>query len=143
MARQTDRRRQTGGDRQHSRRQDRLRLPADDLAALHLRIIGGDAAAADTVASVMLASVSRRLRRGFPRVPHDFIVDAVTDALVLEYLARPQRFDSGLGVPLDRYLEVAARRNLQNRLQAEARRYANEGQYALEQPLVAASDTDL
>ena len=44
----------------------------------------------------------------------------VTDAFVRDYLARPGRFDPEAGA-LFSWLELAARRNLQNRLEAEAR----------------------
>ena len=44
----------------------------------------------EALAILVLASVPRRLRRRFPRVPSDFILDAVTDALI-DYFARPQR----------------------------------------------------
>lgn len=92
----------------------------------------------ETLATAVLAVIPRWLRRRCPRTPAEFVVDAVTDAFVRDYLARPGRFDPGAGA-LFSWLELAARRNLQNRLEAEARLRAREQQFVAERPSVVAS----
>lgn len=56
--------------------------------------------------------------------------DAAEDAL-LEYFARPGRFDASRGVPLDRFLFLVARRRLMNLLRNAAARARWERNYVL------------
>jgi hypothetical protein len=99
------------------------------LAELHNQILGGSAAALDTLATLMLRPMVRMLGAGFPRACNDLLATAAEDA-ILDYGNRPQRFDPCRAVPIDRYLLFAARRNLLNLLQAEERRLLREGAYA-------------
>lgn len=114
---------------------DRRTLAGDDDRAsdvsiheLHERVTRGDDAALNLLAARILLTLRRALRRGFPRVSDDLLADAVDDAL-MEYADRPNRFDTTRGVPLRRFLECAARRNLANLLKAEARRRLREAAY--------------
>jgi hypothetical protein len=97
----------------------------EDLAA---RIGRGDAAALGELAQHLLPVLMRRLRRAYGRVPSDLLSDACEDA-ILEYGASPRRFDPARGVPLDRFLQMAAARNLADLLKADARRRRRETTY--------------
>jgi hypothetical protein len=90
---------------------------------------------------VVLAFVPRWLQRQFPRAPREFTVDAVTDTLVRDYLARPQQFDPRAGTLLS-WLELGAKRNLQNRLQAETRLQARERKFAEERVISVAPEAE-
>jgi ActR/RegA family two-component response regulator/DNA-directed RNA polymerase specialized sigma24 family protein len=76
----------------------------------------------DVLAVQLLASVVPRLRAAFRGVARETIIDAVVDAI--DHLEHPERFDSSRGIPLSKFTFVAARRNLLNRLQSEARHRA-------------------
>lgn len=97
--------------------------------ALHERAVRGDRLAVDQLATQLLSALQRRLRRRFPRAPDDSIVNAVEDAL-LDYAARPARFDPSRGVPLEAYILRASTCNLVDDLRAEHRRRARESRYA-------------
>jgi hypothetical protein len=101
----------------------------DGHASLHALLLSGDATAGEAITVEMMPLLERWLRRSFRNAARDAIVDAVEDALI-EYIARPQRFDPERGVPLHAYLRLAAARNLQNRLRSDARRAVREQQYA-------------
>ena len=88
---------------------------------------------ADELSAELLTRIVRHVRRSFPRVPIDFVADAVEDALV-EYVVHPQHFASAAGGTLDGFLTHAAKRNLQNRLRTERRRDAREREYARQGP---------
>jgi RNA polymerase sigma-70 factor (ECF subfamily) len=66
------------------------------------------------------------------------VADGVTDAL-LAYCTTPERFDGKRGIPLDRFLHMAAWRNVANSLRGEKRRKAREEQAScvFGEPLVA------
>ncbi len=98
------------------------------LLAFHDQTGADDHDAIEEVSSQLLDVVVRRLARRFPHAPNDLRIDATEDAL-LEYLARPERFDPSRMVPLDGYLFCAACRNLINYLDSERRRKARERQY--------------
>lgn len=105
------------------------RAPDEAVHELHARLIAGDLDFLELIASRLLRPLQRALRRSFPRATDDLITDAVEDA-ILEYGGNPSRFDRSRGIPLDRFLQHAAKRNLINLLQIEARRYAREARYA-------------
>jgi len=94
---------------------------ADALRHLHLRLVNGDDAAADGMFAVLVPRLHRALSARFQRVPWDWRHDAAVDAL-LDYFRSPGRFDPARGVPLTKWLEYPARRNLLNRLTLEERR---------------------
>ena len=106
---------------------------ADALACLHSRLIHGEADAVERIFAILLPDLRRTLTKGFRRVPTDWIHDSVVDAL-LEYYRNPARFDPARGVPLSKWLEYPARRNLVNRMDLERRRQHHE---------VAVPDRDL
>ena len=108
----------------------------EDLVGLHWNVCRGDAVAAESVASLVLPRLRRRLRLAFRRVPADVLVDGAVDAIV-EYLQRPARFDSSRGVPLDRFLYHAASRNVLDAIRSASSRRARELRY--EQEMVAAA----
>lgn len=105
-----------------------IESPADDedrLRMHHERAVSGDDTAAEWIVADLLPSLRQRLRPAFLKTPKDWIHDAVVDAL-LEYRARPARYDASRGMTLSGYLLFAARRNLLNRLDSEARRGRHE-----------------
>jgi RNA polymerase sigma-70 factor, ECF subfamily len=99
------------------------------VACLHDALARGDPYALDRLAEHLLPSLRRSVRAAFRVAPDDFIVDSTEDAF-LEYAMCPQRFDPSRGVPLERFLQIAAKRNLQDRLRIDARRKAREQRYA-------------
>ena len=106
--------------------------PRDDPLLLHRRFLAGHPGALDCLASIFLKSVTRRLTRAFPLAPRDFAIDATTDAC-LEYAARPSRFDLSRSQSIVRFLFLIARRNLSDRLRAEAALKRREARYVAEQ----------
>jgi CheY-like chemotaxis protein len=100
--------------------------PSDDLlSGLRQYAMCGDDAAVDQILTALLPVLRQRLRAAFATAEDDWIHDAAVDAL-MEYRARPDRYDPARGVPLSGYLLLAARRNLINRLDKERRRTAHE-----------------
>jgi hypothetical protein len=96
------------------------------LLALHGRLLSGDRLASDDLVRAVLPFLLEEVARRFPRTTDEQLVaDGVIDA-VLDYSARPQQFDAGLGVPLDRFLAKAAWRNVTNLVRAEGRRKKRE-----------------
>jgi RNA polymerase sigma-70 factor (ECF subfamily) len=97
----------------------------DQLLMLHRRLLAGDRLASEGVASLLLPSLVQAVSQQFPQTDEQLIWTGVSDA-VLDYCARPQQFDESRGVPLDRFLQKAAWRNVANILRGEKRRKARE-----------------
>jgi hypothetical protein len=96
------------------------------LCLLHQRLLGGDPLASAELLALVLPSLVEEVGRRLPRrVDAQLIHDGAIDAL-LDYCARPQRFDADNGAPLDRFLCTAARRNVSNLLVGEQRRKRRE-----------------
>ncbi|MEP6592523.1 MAG: hypothetical protein ABJC51_02460, partial [Acidobacteriota bacterium] len=108
---------------------------------LHERVLRGERMAPAEAAERFLAPLQRALCRRFPRAPDDAVNDAVEDA-ILDYVARPHQFDPARRVPLDRFLYIAAWRNVANLIQADQRRRIRETRYAQERPAPCLGDTD-
>lgn len=102
----------------------------DTLLSLHARLRSGDRLASEALMRLLLARLVADVARGSSRVDEQLIADGVTDAL-LDYAERPGQFDAGRGVPLDRFLAAAARRNVANLLRGERRRKARERKVGL------------
>lgn len=102
---------------------------ADDvhpqLAELHRRLLAGEGKAAELLAELVFEDLVRELKGADPAAA----LDAVTDAWV-DYVTRPASYKPSRGVPLDRFLLLAARRNLSNLKLSEARRRKREQQVA-------------
>jgi DNA-directed RNA polymerase specialized sigma24 family protein len=96
---------------------------------LHRRIVAGDQLALEQSIKRLLPILRRMLRRSFPRVPDEVIIDTSEDTVV-EYALRPTRFDAARGVPLERFLFHAAWRNAADSLDAAAKRRAREAKCA-------------
>jgi hypothetical protein len=92
--------------------------------------------ASNELARELLPSLMRGIARAVRSASRDDATDAVEDAL-LEYLARPGRFDPSRGIPLERYLHIAAVRNLRDRWRQNIRRAARERAYADEVARIA------
>lgn len=92
---------------------------------LHQRLLNGDRTASEEVASKLLSPLAKEIGRKFPRTDEQIVWDGVTDA-ILDYCARPDQFDAARGVPLDRFLSIAAWRNVANLLRGEVRRKVRE-----------------
>lgn len=97
----------------------------DTLQALHARLLSGDRLVSEAVMRLLLPHLVADVAQGFSQADEQLIADGVTDAL-LDYCEHPQQFDAGRGVPLNRYLATAARRNVANLLRGERRRKARE-----------------
>src|SRR5262249_6624457 len=83
---------------------------------------------------VLLEPLVQRVARCFQRgTDEHHIQTAVADAL-LAYAADPSCFDPEQGVPLDRFLQMAAQRNVLNLLRGDARRRAREQKVAASRP---------
>jgi len=93
----------------------------DALTALHSQALVGDRGAMNAIFESLEPLLRRRLAAQFPRVPADWIHDAVQDTL-LEYRVRPDHFDTRRGVSLESFLFRASRCDLLNHLDAERRR---------------------
>jgi hypothetical protein len=93
-------------------------------------MLAGDPAARERLAEELLAGLRRKLQRAFVHAPDDVVFDAVVDA-IMEYIKDPVRFDASRGVPLDRFVQMAARRNLASHMRSEAQRKAREAAYGL------------
>lgn len=107
-----------------------------------MRAIQGDVEGLDELATCLLRILIPRLRRTHRRAPVDFLSDATEDA-ILEYGKNPERFDPARGVPLDRFVQLAATRNLANLLQADARRRKRDARYLDLQPVSTNLTKDL
>ena len=107
------------------------RPPHEDelIRSLHKRAVSGDTAALEELARHVLKPLTHRLHAAYRRAPADLIWDACVDA-ILEYGSHPDRFDATRGVPLDRFIQGAAARNLANLLEADARRRERETQFS-------------
>lgn len=95
------------------------------LLALHRRLLTGDRTASEEVVGLLHASLTQEVSSQFPHTDQHIIWDGVIDAL-LDYCARPQQFDAERGVPLERFLRLAARRNVTNMLRSVQRRKTRE-----------------
>lgn len=139
------------GRKSSSHREPTRSDPNTALAELHAAASRGEEGSLNRIAEILLHPMQRVLRRAFPRASPDLIANAVEDA-ILEYAAQPSRFDALRGIPLSAFLGHAARRNLLNLLQVEARRELREAKYAeharfrglrlLEGPQVNPEDSD-
>ena len=98
---------------------------AEHLLRLHTRLMDGDRIASEEVVCLLLISLSNELARKFPNTDKHLVFDGVTDALV-EYCTGPKKFDPSRGVPLDRFLALAAWRNVANSVRGEKRRKLRE-----------------
>jgi RNA polymerase sigma-70 factor (ECF subfamily) len=95
------------------------------LLALHRRLLAGDRIASEEVIGLVLLSLIQEVSSKFRQTDEQIIWNGVSDA-VLDYCARPHQFDESRGVPLDRFLQKAAWRNVANSLRGENRRKARE-----------------
>jgi DNA-directed RNA polymerase specialized sigma24 family protein len=101
------------------------RYDSDQFLALHSRLLAGDRTASEEVASLLLAPLLQEISHQLPRVDEQIVYDGITEA-ILDYCAQPRQFDEKRGVPLDRFLRMAASRNVANALRGEMRRKARE-----------------
>jgi hypothetical protein len=101
------------------------RFETSQLLALHRRLCDGDRTASDELAELILEPLIDAIARRFPRTDEQIVWDGVVEAF-LEYCARPSRFDERRRVPLDRFLQMASTRNLQNLQRSEDRRRARQ-----------------
>ena len=108
---------------------------------LHDHAVVGNRTALETIAEHALSTLHRQLRRAFPRTDDDLLQDAVTDAF-MDYVRRPDHFDSSSSEGLDQFLYRAAWRNAANSLQSDLRRRSREVRYAREARLQALLNQD-
>ncbi len=99
------------------------------LMEIHRRLLAKDRSALKDLVGVLLEPIVGELTRCFRRADEQVIRDAVNDAL-LDECANPERFDASHGVPLDRYLAAAARRNVRDWERGEHRRKQREQRYS-------------
>lgn len=86
---------------------------------LHGRLLAGDGTASAVIVEKFLMPLIRSIQSSFPRVDEPAIWDVAVDA-VLEYTAKPQRYDPGK-MALQAYLRMDATGNLKNILQRQKR----------------------
>lgn len=96
-----------------------------EFLVLHRRLLSGDRTASEEVTRLLLAPLTQELTRQFSQMDEHTVWDGVIDA-IFDYCAQPQQFDEGRGVPLARFLQKAAWRNVANSLRGEKRRKARE-----------------
>lgn len=101
--------------------------PIDEirLLSLYKRLLDGDRLASAEISELLLGKMTRDVARKFPRIDTEIICDGVTDA-ILEFCAKPHRFNDSLGIPLYRFIAMAAWRNVANLVRSDARRRARE-----------------
>lgn len=102
---------------------------AEVLLALHARVVRGDPVALDELADRVLPVLRRALRRSLHRADTDEIAESAHQAILI-YRARPNVFEPGRGIPLDRFLLGIAANLLRVRLRSDARRSVREGEWA-------------
>src|SRR5436309_2345271 len=95
------------------------------LLELHKRLLNGDRVASAEIAELLLVRMTNEMSRRFPKTDVQIVCDGVTDA-ILEFCANASRFNRSKGVPLYRFIMMAARRNVLNLLRSEVRRKNRE-----------------
>lgn len=106
----------------------RVQVPQAILMAIHRRLLAKEKTAWDDLVAVLLEPLVDELSVYSRRIDEHVIREAVIDAL-LDECANPERFEASRGVPLDRFLAAAARRNVQDLQQSEHRRKQREQRY--------------
>jgi DNA-directed RNA polymerase specialized sigma24 family protein len=101
------------------------RYDSAQLRTLHRRLCNGDRTAPEEVARLLLPPLVQEISRQFSQTDEHVIWDGVSDA-ILDYCAQPDSFDEKRNVPLDRFLRIAAWRNVANAVRGEKRRKARE-----------------
>ncbi|HWG46953.1 MAG TPA: hypothetical protein VN688_29590 [Gemmataceae bacterium] len=96
-----------------------------DFCSLHERLLNGDRLASEELCRRVLSFLVAEVARKFPRSDEQLVSDGVIDA-VLDYCSQPRQYDADAGVPLDRFLALAARRNVANLQCGEQRRKQRE-----------------
>ena len=89
----------------------------------------GDPSALKVIMTHLPPLLSRRLHHAFRRTPHHILADAAEDTLV-QYALCPNIFDPTRGLSLDRFLYLAAWRNVADMLKILARQRAREKAYS-------------
>ena len=97
------------------------------------------AAGENAFISNRLPHLVRKMRHAFPTVWDDVITEQVEDTL-LEFVAKVKRGIWPVRCSLDGHLRQAAWRNLRDKVQAAARRRANEARYAREAAQLTEAD---
>ena len=92
---------------------------------LYRRLCSGDPTAPAEFVEYWLDPLFRRLRRAYPHVDEDLVVDAVTDA-ILALIRHPSSYDPRRG-SLGSYLWMSARGDLNNALERQNRQRGREG----------------
>ncbi|MER3421189.1 MAG: hypothetical protein C4290_12015 [Chloroflexota bacterium] len=95
-------------------------LDREEEARLHQRLLTGDPTVSDAAAHVLLPRIYAALRRRRPEVRDEHLLEEAAATAILEYLARPDKYDPSK-LPLTSYLVMAADRDLLNLLQRERR----------------------
>jgi RNA polymerase sigma-70 factor (ECF subfamily) len=88
---------------------------------MHCKLCEGNPKIAKEFQEALFRFLIDELFRRCPRVDEQIVSDAIFD-----HCAKPQQYDADKGVPLDRYLAAAARRNVQDHLRSERRRKHRE-----------------
>lgn len=104
-------------------------IQPEALLCLHRRLLEGDRVVPAELMERLLSPLIGEMKHEYPTTDVHLVSDGVTDAL-LDYCARPGRFDQTRGVPLNRFLAKAAWRNIANLLRGETRRRAREAKAA-------------
>ena len=100
-----------------------------DTRSLHERFRAGDPNVLEELASHLLVVLRARLRRAYPGASEDVVVDAAADAIV-RYSREPDWYDPQRGASLEHFLYAVSRRDVADRLKADARRLVRESEYS-------------
>lgn len=92
-----------------------------ELTTHHQQLLQGNPQAPEIISRLLLFPLIDRLAKRYRHVDREAITDAVTDALV-DYFSSPHRFQANIGIPVEVYLLMAAKRNLLNYIRSESRR---------------------
>jgi RNA polymerase sigma-70 factor, ECF subfamily len=111
------------------------------IECLHHRLTTGDRTVVEDLVRQLMDAVHSRLRRSFRYVPDADVWDATEDA-ILDYIVRPESFDASRGIALERFIHMAAWRNLANIVAASERRRAREDRHAPPPSCVVTTDPE-
>jgi len=100
----------------------------------HRSLVSGDRSSAERLAAALLVNVVAALRRRLPSADHEYLGEAVDDAL-MDYFRQPGRYDSSRGT-LVNYVANAATRNILNARRGAWRRYRAESLAANSRPAI-------
>jgi hypothetical protein len=108
--------------------------PAERLLQLHCRLVAGDETTSRELCQLLLEPLVQRVAGCFQRGTDEHHIHTAVADVLLKYIADPSRFDPEAGAPLDRFLQLAAQRDVLNLLRGDIRRRTREQKAAASRP---------